>query len=98
VGPDGIPSYILKNCASTFVRPLSLFFNRSLSTCFFPDRWKLFYVIPIFNKGRRNNVKDYRGLARLSAIPKCFELLVYITMYDDLMNLISVNLHLHMAL
>jgi hypothetical protein len=41
-----------------------------------------------------NNVKDYRGVARLSAIPKCFELLVYITIYDDLMNLIPVNLHI----
>jgi hypothetical protein len=48
---------------------------------------------PIFKKGRRNNVEDYRGVAILSAIPKCFELLVYRTMYDDLKNLISVNQH-----
>jgi hypothetical protein len=43
-GPDGVPPLILKNCASDFVRPLSLLFNRSLSTCVFPDRWKLSYV------------------------------------------------------
>jgi hypothetical protein len=36
-----IPPLILKNCASAFARPLSLLFNRSLSTCVFPDRWKL---------------------------------------------------------
>jgi hypothetical protein len=50
-------------------------------------------VTPIFKKGRRNNVVDYRGVAILSAISKHFELLVYRTMYDDLKNLISVNHH-----
>jgi hypothetical protein len=56
-------------------------------------RWKLSYVTPIFKKGRPNSVEDYRWAAILSAIPKCFELLVYRTMYDDLKNLISVNQH-----
>jgi hypothetical protein len=87
-GPDGIPPLILMNGASSFTRPLSLFFNRSLSTCVFPDRWKFSYVIPIFKKGRRNNVEDYRGVVifiiGLSAIPKRFELLVNRTVYDDL--------------
>jgi hypothetical protein len=32
----------------------------------------------------------------LSAIPKSFELLVYMTMYDDLNNFISVNQHVFM--
>jgi hypothetical protein len=58
--PDGIPPLLPKNCASTFVRPLLLLFNRSLSTCVFPDMWKLSYVTTIFKKGRRNNVEDYR--------------------------------------
>jgi hypothetical protein len=87
VGPDGItPLILMKNCASTFACPLYLLFNRFLSTCFFPDSWKLSYVTPIFKKSRRNNVKDYRQVAILSAIPKCFELLVYRTIYDDLKN------------
>jgi hypothetical protein len=92
-GPAGIPSLVLKNCESTFARPFPLLLNRSLSKCIFPDRWKFSYVTPIFKKGRRNNVEDYRGVAILSAIPKRFELLIYITMYDDLKNLLSVNQH-----
>jgi hypothetical protein len=74
VGPDGIPPLTLKNCASAFARPRSLLFNRSLSTCVFLDRWKLSYMTPIFKKGRRINVEDYRGVAILSAITKSFEL------------------------
>jgi hypothetical protein len=83
----------MKNCASDFAPPISLLLNRSLSTCVFPEIWKLSYVKPIFKKGRRNNVEDYRGVAILSAIPNCFQLLVYGTMYEGLKNLISVNQH-----
>jgi hypothetical protein len=67
-GPDDIPPIILKNCASAFAKPLSLLFYRSMATSVFSDRWK--YVTPIFKKGRRNNVEDYRGVALLSEIPK----------------------------
>jgi hypothetical protein len=76
-GPDGISPLILK--------------NRSLSTCVFPEIWKLSYVTQIFKKG--NNVEDYRGVVILSALLKRFELLVYRTMYEDLKNLICVNQH-----
>jgi Reverse transcriptase (RNA-dependent DNA polymerase) len=89
----GIPPLILKNCASAFALPLCLIFNRSLSTCVFPDKWKVSFVTPIFKSGRRNEVANYRGIAILSAIPKLFELLVYRSMYDDLRQLISVNQH-----
>jgi hypothetical protein len=61
-GLDGIPPLFLKNCASDFARPLSLFFNRSLPICVYPDRRKLSYETPIFKKGRRNIVEDYRGV------------------------------------
>jgi hypothetical protein len=72
--------------------PLFFLLYGSLSTYVFPDRWKLSYVTPIFFKCRRN-VEDYRGEAKLSAVSKRFEMLVYRTMYDDLKNLISVNQH-----
>jgi hypothetical protein len=88
-GPDGIPPIILKS----FPKLLSLIFNRSLTTNVFPERWKVSYVTPIFKKGRHNKVEDFRGVAILSAIPKCFELLVYRGMYNDLYNLMSINQH-----
>jgi hypothetical protein len=53
----------------------------------------LSYVTPVFKKGRRNNVEDYRGMAILSAIPKQFELLVYRRMCNNLKNLMSIIQH-----
>jgi hypothetical protein len=84
-GPNGIPPLFLKNFASGFARPLSLLFNRSLSTCVLSDRWKLFLHdtdIP------ERQAQQRRGLSwggYFISIPKHFELLVYRT--------ISVNQH-----
>jgi hypothetical protein len=83
-GPDGIPPIILENCATAFALPLCLIFNNAISTCVFPDKWKLSYVTPIFKAGSRNDVTNYRGIAILSAIAKLFELLIYKNMYKDL--------------
>jgi hypothetical protein len=81
-GPDSIPPIILKNCASQnhYLSFLTALWQRAFS----PTGGKVSYVNPIFKKGRRNNVEDYRGVAILSAIPKRFELLVY---------LMSINQH-----
>jgi hypothetical protein len=50
-------------------------------------------LAPIFQKDRRNNVEDYRGVTIISAVSKRFELLVYRGMYNDLKNLMSINQH-----
>jgi hypothetical protein len=58
------------------------------ATSVFPDRWKVSYVTPIFNKGRRNNARQY-----YLQFPS-FELLVYrgmyMYMYNDLKNLLPM--------
>jgi hypothetical protein len=63
---------ILKSCVSAFALPLCLLFNRSLTLCVFPDRWKPSFVTPIFKCGKRND----RGIPILSTVGKFFELLV----------------------
>jgi hypothetical protein len=85
-GPDGIPPLILRNCTSGFAFPLCMLFNRSLTTCIFPDRWKLLFITPIFKSGKRNDISNYRGIAILSAIARLFELLVYRVINEDLMG------------
>ncbi|KAI5735050.1 hypothetical protein M8J77_013462 [Diaphorina citri] len=54
-GPDCIPFFILKKCASDLARPLTLIFNKSLSTGVFPVTWKKSFVIPIFKSGNRRS-------------------------------------------
>lgn len=75
-GPDGVPSFILKKCAASLAIPLSMLFNRSLSSGVFPLKWKSSFVFPIFKSGDRSNVANYRGVCVQSAIPKLLDQLI----------------------
>ena len=75
-GPDGVPANVLKLCAIELYIPLTKLFNYSLSLGYFPYFWRSSYIIPLHKTGSRCNIENYRGIAKLSAIPKLFEFLV----------------------
>lgn len=88
-GPDGIPESILKKCSNALALPLSILFNTSLSVGIFPDIWKKAFIRPIFKKDSKNVVNNYRPIAKLSAVPKIFELVVFDSIYSKCSNIIS---------
>lgn len=75
-GPDGIPNCILKYCADELTKPLHILFNWSLKLGYFPKLWKKSFIIPLHKSGSLSCVTNYRGIAKLSAIPKLFEKIV----------------------
>lgn len=75
-GPDGIPSLVLKRCMDTLATPLATVFNLSMATGVFPKCWKQSFVFPVFKKGCKRTVSNYRGIAALSATSKLFEIVV----------------------
>lgn len=72
-GPDGIPSFLVKDCMSAFEQPLLYIFNLSLKTGIFPSKWKVSRVTPIPKVDRSNDILTYRPIAILSAFGKVFE-------------------------
>ncbi|KNC31295.1 hypothetical protein FF38_14429 [Lucilia cuprina] len=71
--PDGIPSCILKHCAETLYVPLTDIFNKSIELGYLPRIWKKSFIIPLFKSGSKLEVSNYRGIAKLNAIPKLLE-------------------------
>jgi hypothetical protein len=77
-GPDNIPAVLLKDCASVLAYPLQLVFNLALKTCKFPEIWKLSSISPIFKKGSRTQVENYRPISLICNFSKVFESILYV--------------------
>ncbi|XP_053698924.1 uncharacterized protein LOC128745883 [Sabethes cyaneus] len=75
-GPDGIPTLVLRRCAGALCEPLRFVCNCSVSQFTFPDRWKSSIMFPVFKKGEKRNISNYRGITSLSAGSKLLETLI----------------------
>ena len=75
-GPDGIPPIFWNQCRSVLAYPIYLLFTKSFSCGIFPTVWKKSLITPIFKSGDKHNIKDYRGISKLSTIPKLLEKIV----------------------
>ena len=92
-GPDLIPSCFLINCCENIYIPLYILFSLSLKFGYVPDIWKSSYIIPLHKSGSRNDVTNYRGIAKLSVIPKLFEHIVSDQLSLSITNYISTKQH-----
>ena len=57
-GPDGVPSFIVKDCMQAFSAPLCHIFNLILHTGFFPEKWKVARVYPVLKKGDSSLIEN----------------------------------------
>ncbi|XP_062541593.1 uncharacterized protein LOC134209614 [Armigeres subalbatus] len=92
-GPDGIPSCIFKKCGPVLAEPLLYIFNQSLQQQKFPTVWNTSHMRPVFKKGDKSNVANYRGITSLSAGSKCLETIVNDVMFGSCRTYISKAQH-----
>ena len=93
LGADGIPAFLIKSCSSSLIKPLHILFNLSLLENSIPVLWKKTFVTPIFKSGSRNNIRNYRPIAIISAIPKILDKIMYNKIFLLCSNTISVKQH-----
>lgn len=83
-GPDGISPRMIREAGSSISEPLNKIFNECLKTGKMPRMWKQAHVIPIYKKGSRNLVDNYRPVSLLSCIGKLFERIVFKYLFNYL--------------
>ena len=86
IGPDEISPLLLKNTADVIVGPLTLLFNKSLSSNVFPAIWKIAHITPIFKNGDRHLCTNYRPVSLLSIPEKILEKCVFKYLFNHLRN------------
>ncbi|MEO1917916.1 MAG: reverse transcriptase family protein, partial [Candidatus Thioglobus sp.] len=92
-GSDGISGQMLLLCDNSVVLPLKIIFQNILVTSTYPDLWKLANVTPIFKKGDKQLIKNYRPISLLPICGKIFEKIVFNNLYSylNVNNLITKN-------
>ena len=76
MGPDNTNPFLLKSMAEVFVKPLTLIFQKSVSSGTVPSAWKEARITPIFKKGSKTEPSNYRTVSLTSIICKTLEKVV----------------------
>ena len=72
-GYDEIPSRVLKLYSYFISSPLNYICSRTLLTGVFPDRLKYATIRPLFKKGNKDDINNYRPISILTSFSKLFE-------------------------
>ena len=79
-GLDKIPCKLSKPAAEIAAPSLTQIFGKIISTGIFPTEWKS--AMPIFKKGRKDNMDNYRPILVILVIAKIFEKLIFDQLYE----------------
>ena len=77
MGQDGLHPCLLKSCAATLSAPLYRIFKQSLLEGVLPLAWKSSLVFPIFKKGSRQDLTNYRPVSLTSVLCKSFKRIIF---------------------
>ena len=83
-GPDKISPKFLKEGINQLTPVLTHIFNLSLKTSTFPAIWKQANVVPLFKKGIKSDVNNYRPVSLLSIVARVFERIMFKYLYNHL--------------
>ena len=72
-GPDGITPKVLQSVADIISAPLAMLFRQSLIDGTVPADWRQANVTPVFKRGAKSSVGNYRPISLTSIICKLME-------------------------
>jgi hypothetical protein len=87
-GYDGITTKMLKVSAPYISSHLNYICNKSIRSRTFPTHLKYSIVKPLFKKGDRENMTNYRPISLLTSFSKVFEKIIY----ERLLQHININI------
>lgn len=81
---------MLKLCASSASKPLSLFFENSLEKKCIPKEWRKANIVPIHKKGDKPLIENFRPVSLLHIRGKIFKNVIFNTLFKYLEECLEV--------
>ena len=75
-GCDRIPVCVIKDPKVPLLEPMCKLLKNIYATGQLPEQWKVSKIIPIFKKGCKTKIENYRPIANLCSSSKIFEKLI----------------------
>lgn len=72
-GPDDIPMLTLKVSQNKLMPHIVALFEQISQQCKMPKAWKMARIKPIFKKGDKSEIQNYRPISNLNSLSKIFE-------------------------
>ena len=76
-GPDEVPARLLREGAAWLADPITRLYNLSLHQGCLPRDWTSAHITPVFKKGSKHLVSNYRPISLTCIVVKLLERLVY---------------------
>ena len=81
-GHDGISIRMIQISSDSIAKPLCLLFKNCFEASTFPDEWKKGNVIPVYKKGDKQTVTNYRPISLLPIFSKIFERIIFNSIFN----------------
>jgi len=81
-GYDEISTKVIKQCISYISSPLAYICNLMLSSGVFPTRLKFAEIKPLYKKGERMDITNYRPISLLPSFLEIFEKIIFRRLYQ----------------
>ena len=81
-GPDGICPRLLREGAEQLAKPLASLFNKSLADGLLPFDWVSANITPVFKKGNKHRVGNYRPISLTCILVKVLERIIFNKLYS----------------
>ena len=75
--PDDISPVVLRSCCLSLAPSLAVIFSASMLSSTVPAVWKKGNIVPVFKKGDRDSVLNYRPISLLCGVSKVMERCVF---------------------
>ena len=92
-GHDEISIRMIKLCATSIAKPLSILFRNCFENQYFPKEWKKVNIVPVHKRNDKQLIKNYRPVSLLPLCSKIFEKIIFNSLFKYLEdnNLLNGN-------